>query len=124
MPARDMLVRLPLVAAGAGMGAAGFAMAGMGQPAHAVAGLLFVGLAGSGIGYQSWYAVRMLRDRAAGPDRQCNRDRGRPAYGTPRGPARALLLPHVVAVEGVLAAQVEPAVADGRVGQTPSAGGV
>src|SRR6188474_3295804 len=33
---------------------------------------------------------------------------------------RALLLSQIVAIEGILLAQVESAVADGRVGQTPS----
>jgi hypothetical protein len=40
MPVGEMLVRLVGVAAGAGLGAPGFAMAGTGHPAHAVAGSL------------------------------------------------------------------------------------
>jgi hypothetical protein len=46
--------------------------------------LLFVGLAVFGMSYQAWDAVRMMRDRAADPDRLSNRDHGRPRGGSCR----------------------------------------
>jgi len=68
MPIRDMVVRLVGVAAVAGLGAAGLAMAGTGQPAHAVAGFLFGGPAVFGIGCPAWDATRRMRDRASASD--------------------------------------------------------